>query len=86
MIWSAVCLRCEPCLSSTNMKPVLSALPPPMNEIMWDTAGWACTTRLRLSCRSFMAANETSCGPSVVPESWPVSCCGNSPFGTTTYK
>ena len=31
-----------------------------------------------------MAANEMSTGASVMPSSNPVSCCGKSPFGTTT--
>jgi len=65
------------------MFPVLPDEPlPPMKVTIFSTAGWASTTLLTASARWRMAGNDTSCGASATPASWPVSCCGNSPLGT----
>jgi hypothetical protein len=75
-------------LRDTNMVPVLLLEPPmpPMNDTMCSTSGSARTMALRRSWRVSMLANEVSCGDSEKPDSVPVSCCGNSPLGTSRYR
>jgi hypothetical protein len=71
-----------------NIEPVLTVLEPnpPTLEITCATSGSACTTLDAASCRSLIAGNEMSCGPSLRPISMPVSCWGNSPDGICVYS
>jgi len=87
MTSSALTLRSDFGLSAMNIEPVLMVRPPPpppMKEMACSTAGSCSTTCSSANCRSFIAGNEMSCGASVKPDKSPVSCCGNSPFGTIT--
>ena len=64
-------------------EPVLTALPPPpMKDTKWATSGSLPMIALTCSCRAFIEGNDTSWGASLKPPSCPVSCWGNSPFGT----
>ena len=80
------------CASGTSVicsRPALSVVfapSTPMNEATLCTAG-SCRMRAA-SARwcSAIAANDVDCAASVMPWSWPVSCSGKKPLGTSRYS
>jgi hypothetical protein len=84
--WSAG-LRSLNGLSVMVMRPTLSEGEKPvapMNDIAASTFGSCAMISATLRCRSDMASNEMSCGPSTKQNSWPLSSLGRKPFGART--
>ncbi|OIQ76288.1 hypothetical protein GALL_420300 [mine drainage metagenome] len=73
-------------LRSISSRPVfIVVLTPsmPTTEEMLATAGSCSSASTSASCRRCMAANEMSCGATVVAWISPVSCTGKKPLGMT---
>ena len=68
------------------MKLLLLPPRPPAKPVMLCTAGSASTTLRSASSLGTVAWNEVPWSTRKKPSSWPVSCCGKKPLGTTAYR
>ncbi|MNP46358.1 hypothetical protein D3C76_1403510 [compost metagenome] len=70
----------------TSTKALLVPLLPPMKPATLCTAGSASKARRYTSIFGCITLNDRPSSPRMKPINWPVSCCGISVLGTTTYK